>query len=197
MAFKRLILVPFATAALSPFLHAQVKPQERQTKPAPLKLEVTPTKNVYTVGETVFVRYVFTSLVDGTLCFPEPAAEQTGPVSGYLKTDVTPPKRQCGDLFIDDVWPRYPTDEELRRDVADRWIRLGMSEPFHPKGKGQNLRFVWTGRVGFEVYIPFPRTQERQEDHCRFARLHCARYAGSAGPCDHHGTKFVEVRRTS
>jgi hypothetical protein len=137
MALRRLILVPLVATALSLTLHAQVKPSEAKTKPPQLKLEVIPTKKVYKVGDTVFVKYRLTSLVDGTLCFAPPAMEQTGRAGGYLKTDATPPKGTDAEFFIDDVWPRYPTDEELRRDVANRWIKLGMSEPYTPREKGR------------------------------------------------------------
>jgi len=137
MAFKRSILIAFVMAALSPLLHAQVKPQETQTKPPQLKLEVIPLKTIYTVGETVFVRYRLTSLVDGTLCFPPPTAEAQLFHTGYLATDATQPTSDERRRFIEVFDARGPTDEELRNNITSKWIRLGMSEPYKPKQAGR------------------------------------------------------------
>lgn len=54
---------------------AQVKPTANELKPPQLQLEITPLNHVYKVGETVFIKYKLTSLVDGTLCFPAPTPE--------------------------------------------------------------------------------------------------------------------------
>lgn len=138
MVLKRLILVPFVISAMNPLLHAQVKPQGTQTKPPQLKLELIALKSSYRIGETVFVKYKLTSLVDGTLCFAPPAVDSTGGFGGSLNTDVIPPPQAADwDLFIEHFWPTHPSTEELRRDVANRWIRLGMSEPYTPKAKAR------------------------------------------------------------
>src|SRR5579864_8735219 len=137
MSARRRLLIPAAVLALAPMLSSQTAAPVLAPKPLQLKLEIIPLKKTYFVGETVLVKYRITSLVDGTLCFAPPAMQQTGGAGGYLKTDATPPKGVDGDLFIDHVWSRYPTDEELRRDVANRWIRLGMSEPYTPKAKAR------------------------------------------------------------
>lgn len=137
MTLSRLLLIPVAALTLTFVLSAQNAKPTLAPKPPQLTLEIIPAKKTYSVGETIFVKYKLTSLVDGTLCFAPPAVEQTGGFGGYLKTDVTAPKREDLDFFIDHVWPRYPTAEEFRRDVADRWIRLGMSEPYTPKEKAR------------------------------------------------------------
>lgn len=163
MAFKRLILVPFVTAALSPLLHAQVKPQETQTKPPQLKLEVIPTKKVYKVGDTVFVKYKLTSLVDGTLCFPPPTAEAQLFDTGYLTTDATQPTSDERDRFIEVFDARHPTDEELRNNVTSKWIKLGMSEPYKPKQAGRVAVLTepgqWTLRSTYSP--PEPNAREK------------------------------------
>ncbi len=133
---KVLSLLAFSLLWVHP-LSAQEAQASNEHKGPQLKLEVVPLKKTYLVGETVFVKYKLTSLVDGTLCFPEPAAEQTGRAGGYLKTDATLPKAMDVELFIDDVWPRHPTDEELRQDVVNRWVKLGMSEPHKLKKSGR------------------------------------------------------------
>jgi len=138
MARRRLILILLATARSISLIHAQVKPQTTQTKPPQLKLEVIPLKSSYRVGETVFVKYKLTSLVDGTLCFASPAVNFTGGFGGSLRSDVIPPiQARDWDLFIEHFWPTHPTAEQLRLDVANRWIRLGMSEPYTPKAKAR------------------------------------------------------------
>jgi len=117
-------------AALLPAAAQQTPPPETP-KPPQLKLEVIPLKKTYAVGETVVVKYLLTSLVDGTLCFPQPAVEVSGSFQGYLTLETRP--RNGGEdlgFFIDDVWPRHPTDGELRSAIAHRWIKLGMSEPY-------------------------------------------------------------------
>jgi hypothetical protein len=156
MVFKQLILIPFVTATLNPLLEAQVKPPETRTKPPQLKLEVILLKSSYRVGETVFVKYKLTSLVDGTLCFAPPAVDSTGGFGGSLKTDVIPPPQAADwDLFIEHFWPAHPNAEELRRDVANRWIRLGMSEPFTPKAKARIAVLTTAGDwVLKSTYVP-------------------------------------------
>jgi len=116
MARRRLILVLLATAWLISLIHAQVKPQATQAKTPQLKLEVIPTKNVYTVGEIVFVKYKLTSLVDGTLCFASPAVNFTGAFGGSLRSDVIPPiQAKDWNLFIEHFWPTHLTAEQLTR----------------------------------------------------------------------------------
>jgi len=137
MTLGSLLLIPIAVLTPTSVLSAQSAKSTPAPRPPQLTLEIIPAKKTYFVGETVFVKYKLTSLVDGTLCFAPPAMEKTGRFGGYLKTDATPPPGTYADFFIDDVWPRYPTDEEFRRDVTDRWIRLGMSEPYTPKAKAR------------------------------------------------------------
>lgn len=137
MTLGRLLLIPTAALTLTSVLSAQSAKSTPAPRPPQLTLEIIPAKKTYFVGETLFVKYKLTSLVDGTLCFAQPAVEQTGGFGGYLKTDVTSPQGEDLDFFIDHVWPMHPTQEEIRRDVANRWIRLGMSEPYTPKAKAR------------------------------------------------------------
>ena len=137
MSPRRRLLILAAALTLTPLLASQTATQSTAPKPPQLKLEIIPLKKTYFVGETVFVKYRLTSLVVGTLCFAPPAREQTGGAGGYLKTDVTAPNGVDVDIFIDDVWPRSPTEQELRGDVANRWIKLGMSEPYTSRKKGR------------------------------------------------------------
>jgi hypothetical protein len=122
-------LLAFFTAL--PSAAAQQAPTSDSAKRPQLKLEVIPLKKTYTVGETVVVRYRLMSLEDGTLCFPPPAIEESGTFEGYVSLKARP-LNNAGDqdFFIHDVWPMHPTEEEVRSDVADRWIKLGMSEPY-------------------------------------------------------------------
>jgi hypothetical protein len=155
MALHRLLLILAAVLALSPISSAQTNKPSPTHKPPQLTLEIIPLKKSYFVGETVFVKYRLTSLVDGTLCFAPPALEQTGDAGGYLKTDVTAPNGVDVDIFIDGVWPVYPTDEEIRRDVTDRWIKLGMSEPYISRKRGRITVLSRAGRwVLKSTYYP-------------------------------------------
>src|SRR5271170_6781851 len=88
VALARLILVPFVTAAMSPLLHAQVKPQETQTKPSHLKLEIIPGKKKYRVGEAIALRYKLTNLSDTTACFPRPDTKSEDEAEGYIRTSA-------------------------------------------------------------------------------------------------------------
>lgn len=99
-------------------------------RPPQLKLELIPEKSTYLTSEKAKLNFRLTSLSDGTVCFPRPAFEQTGTSAGYLSIDARP-LTGTGDeqYFLSGVWPRHPSEEELRADVIDRWIRVGMSEP--------------------------------------------------------------------
>jgi hypothetical protein len=156
VAFKQLILVLLVTAVLSPDLHAQVKPQETQTKPPQLKLEVIPLKSIYRVGETVLVKYKLTSLVDGTLCFPPPAPEAHQSVTGYLTTEASSTTRDAaGNRFLEGFWEKDPTDEQLRSKVTNQWVKLGMSEPYEPKQAGKVTVLTEPGEwVIRSTYVP-------------------------------------------
>jgi hypothetical protein len=110
---------------------AQQTPGAENLKPPQLKLELIPLKKTYDVGETVVVRYRLTSLADGSLCFPPPAIESLQSVVGSLQTEATSPAGH-EDLFIENYWERRPHEEHLRANVLERWVRLGMSEPYRP-----------------------------------------------------------------
>ncbi|MGO9084409.1 MAG: hypothetical protein ACLQBK_04215 [Candidatus Sulfotelmatobacter sp.] len=140
------LTIPLAFfAALFPAAAPQTPPAEAP-RPPQLKLEVIPLKKTYTVGETVSLKYRLTSLVDGTMCFPEPAIEVSGSFEGYLTSDA---RRLSGigdrDFFIDDVWPRHPGEEEIRSAVVDRWIKMGMSEPYSPRKLDKTIALKGTG----------------------------------------------------
>lgn len=134
------IPVVFAVFASLSTASAQHTLPAQLPKPPQLKLEIIPLKKIYKVGEAAVVKYRLTSLADGTVCFPTPAIEVSGSVAGYVSLDAQPPNsRDERDFFIEDVWPRHPTEEELRDSVRDRWIRLGMSEPFDLKKKSDRI----------------------------------------------------------
>ena len=115
-------------------LSAQDAPAMKEPKPPQVKLEIVPLKKTYLVGETVLVKYKLTSLVDGTLCFPTPAGQSQQFVTGYVETDATRAvDGGYGDQFIEHFWERHPSEERLRSEVVDRWVKLGMSEPFKLK----------------------------------------------------------------
>ena len=134
MAFRRLFLLSVPLVAAVQWLTAQtVKPEP--AKPPQLTLEIIPVKKAYVVGETLFVKYKLISLSDGTLCFPAPAIHADQSVTGYLTTVDIPPAQGAdeSDRFIEHFWERHPSEEKLRSDVENHWIKLGMSEPYHPK----------------------------------------------------------------
>jgi hypothetical protein len=145
LAFRRLFLLLVAAPAVGLSLAAQTQPQETRANVPQIKLEVTPTKKTYRVGETVFVKYKLTSLSDGTLCFPQPGVEAQSHWTGYLTTEAILTREtgdtDGGDRFIENFWERRPTEEQLRSDIANRWIKLGMSEPYIPKKAG-NVRIL-------------------------------------------------------
>jgi hypothetical protein len=138
MALGRLLLIPAAVLALTPLPSAQTTKLAPAPKLPQLKLEIIPLKKTYFVGETVFVKYRLTSLADGTLCFPTPAAEAEQSLTGYFTTDAMPsPLDTERDRFIEGFWEKSPTDDQLRSLVANEWIKLGMSEPYNPKRVGK------------------------------------------------------------
>src|SRR5271169_4768147 len=128
MAFKRLILVPFAIAAVSPLLHAQIKPQETQAKPPQLKLEMIPGKKTYRVGEAVVVKYKLTNLSDTTVCFPRPDTKTEEELKGYVRTSAINSQSET-DYFIESSWTRRDvrTDQELLEDANENWVKLAPS----------------------------------------------------------------------
>ncbi len=123
--------------SMSSLVLGQAPPPIVTPRPPQLKLEVLPVKQTYFVGETLFVKYKLTSLIDGTLCFPPVTVEAHDAVAGYLTTDATPPTIDEGERFIEVYDGRYPDDEQLRSNVTNRWIKLGMSEPHKPKKAGK------------------------------------------------------------
>jgi hypothetical protein len=129
LIFRGLFVLSAAFVAAAKLLTAQAVEFAPPSMPPKLTLEITPLKKSYLVGETVFVKYKLTSLVDGTLCFPPPAAEVVLSDTGYLTTDATQPASDGRDRFIEVFDARHPTDAELRNNVTSRWIKLGMSEP--------------------------------------------------------------------
>ena len=135
--FCRLFLLSVQFVAAVQLLSSQTATPLLAPKPPQLKLEIIPLKKTYFVGETVFVKYKLTSLVDGTLCFPPPTAEAQLFDTGYLTTDATQPTSDERQQFIEVFDARHPTDEELRNNIASQWIRLGMSEPYKPKQAGR------------------------------------------------------------
>jgi hypothetical protein len=137
LAFCRLFLLSVQFVAPVQLLSSQTAAPVLAPKPPHLKLEIVPVKKTYFVGESVFVRYRLTSLVDGTLCFPPPTAEAQLFHTGYLTTDATQPTSDERHRFIEVFDARGPTDEELRNNVTSKWIRLGMSEPYKPKQAGR------------------------------------------------------------
>ena len=109
--------------SLSPAI-AQVRPTAaKEIKPPQLQLEITPLKQVYKVGETVFVKYKLTSLTDGTLCFPPPNLEVSQHFTGYFSTFATPPGVKDITRFLEGFWEKSPSVERLRTDVPDSWIQ--------------------------------------------------------------------------
>jgi hypothetical protein len=134
LAFRRLFLlsVPFVTVAQ--LLTAQTVKLDPAPRQPQLTLEVIPLKKTYFVGETLFVKYKLTSLVDGTLFFPPPAVRGEQFFTGYLATVASSPEEtEERDRFIESYWERHPSEEKLRSGVAEQWIKLGMSEPYQPK----------------------------------------------------------------
>ena len=98
-----------------------------------LTLEVIPSKKIYRVGETVSVRYRLTSIVDGTLCLPRPAAEANDAYASSLRTEMRGPDGAEFERFIEHFWPVSPTDDGLRDEIQNKWVKLGMSEPSSPR----------------------------------------------------------------
>jgi hypothetical protein len=144
-----------AILCLTTSLSAQTAEPDPPKKPPQLKLEVIPTKRVYKVGDTVFVKYKLTSLADGTLCFPPPAPEAQQSVTGYLTTEASPTTLDDGDRFIEGFWEKNPTDEQLRSNVTNQWVRLGMSEPYKPKRAGKVTVLTKPGEwVLQSTYVP-------------------------------------------
>ena len=165
MALSRLLLIPTAVLTLTSVLSAQNANSTPAPKPPQLKLEIIPAKKTYFVGETVFVRYKLTSLVDGTTCFPEPAIEVSGSFEGYLTSDA---RRLSGigdrDFFIGDVWPRHPGEEEIRSAVVDRWIKLGMSEPYSPQKLEKTVALKGTGEWELQATYHPPDLKARDKE---------------------------------
>jgi hypothetical protein len=124
MACRRLILVAFVSAALSPLLHAQVKPPETQTKPPQIKLEVIPTKETYSVGEDVVVKYKLTNPSDMTVCFPRPDTRGEDELKGDVRTRAINSESEK-EMFIQGFYRRDArTDQELLEDANENWIKL-------------------------------------------------------------------------
>jgi hypothetical protein len=151
----RLATILLAWAALFTAA-AQQTPLAEAPKSPQLKLEVIPLKKTYALGETVLLKYRLTSLVDGTMCFPEPAIEVSGSFEGSLRSDA---HHLSGigdpDFFIEDIWPMHPGEEEIRSTVADRWIKLGMSEPHSPQKVDKTIVLNGTGEWELQAtYYP-------------------------------------------
>jgi len=154
LAFRRLFLLSIPFVAAVQLLSSQTATPVLAPKPPQLKLEIIPLKKTYSVGETVFVKYRLTSLIDGTLCFPAPAAESLLSVTGYLLTDANPSTSDEKDKFIEVYDARYLTDEQLRSNVTTKWIKLGMSEPYRPKHAGKVTVLTEPGGVLGSAYHP-------------------------------------------
>jgi len=124
--------VPLAALVMLSFAKAQQSPPQDSAKQPQLKLQVVSLRKSYKIGERLVVRYRLTSLADGTLCFPVPAIEVSGSFQGYVALDAHPrtPVETERDHFIEGFWPRHPDEAELRDEIGDHWIRLGMSEPY-------------------------------------------------------------------
>ena len=163
MAFRRLFLISVPFIATLHLLSPQTAAPVLAPKPPQVKLEIIPLKRTYFVGETVLVKYRLTSLADGTLCFPPPAAEAAQAFTGYFTSDATPPNPDTErDRFIEGFWEKSPTDDRLRLLVANEWIKLGMSEPYQPKRVGRVPAMTTSGRWVLQTkYVP-PRLESGQ-----------------------------------
>jgi len=117
-----------------------------------LKVELILSKKTFKVGETIELRYRLTSLIDGTLCFPEPSVGAQQRYTGYLDTDASSPGGRV-ELFLEHFWESQPDEELLRQDVLNRWVRLGMSEPYRTKKPRRWARLgepgEWTLRAAY------------------------------------------------
>ena len=156
MPLGRLLLILAAVLSLTPVLSAQSAKTTPAAKPPQLTLEIIPLKKTYFVGETVFVKYKLTSLIDGTLCFPNASAEAQQFVTGYLITDAAPTTLGGErDRFIESFWERNPIDEQLRSNVMSHWVKLGMSEPYKPRRTGKVTVLTDPGEwVLQSTYVP-------------------------------------------
>ena len=126
-------------------LGAQVSQPGENFRPPKLRLEITSLKQIYTVGEIAFVKYTLSSMADGTLCFPVPAEEAYSSYSGYFETIATRSGHADGDIFYQHFWERSASGEQLHNAVMQRWVKLGMSEPYQPKEFSKVVVFTKAG----------------------------------------------------
>lgn len=97
--------------------------------------------------------------------------------------------------FLEGFWEKSPSVERLRTDVPDSWIKLGMSEPYQPKGFGKVAVLTEPGAWELQSNLLPSRAGLVTDSSRQIDRMYPSCYSSGIGSRHHHRQEPSGVKR--